>query len=231
MKAVHEMTEVPVMGQRYLVPCVEITADDIKGYCEGMLKGWWPVMGPEHEDARFFDFPHSHWHFDARFMSARQLRNRAHRSFLLGKIGQQEAVFVLTFPLTNHGNLRAPELRRKQCLRQMPEWERTLPALPKLERVLLAEGRTLKGNCKVCPHRGFPLASLPVAADGGVTCPGHGLRWHAETGKMLQRSAHQPVRSRLLNVCTNDRSEPYLGRDAHERKWACQRIYTKGRAP
>lgn len=22
-----------------------------------------------------------------------------------------------------------------------------------------------------------------------------------------------------------------VGRDAHERKWACQRIYTKGRAP
>ena len=53
MKAVHEMTEVPVMGQRYLVPCVEITADDINvEHTPGQVgrRPMWVNFG-EHRDA------------------------------------------------------------------------------------------------------------------------------------------------------------------------------------
>jgi hypothetical protein len=31
-------------------------------------------------------------------------------------------------------------------------------------------------DCRICPHRGTPLSSLPVDGDGGVVCPAHGLR-------------------------------------------------------
>jgi nitrite reductase/ring-hydroxylating ferredoxin subunit len=193
------MTTPPVEGEFYLVPCVHVTAEHIKaGGCDGMSPGWWAVMGPEHEDAKFFDFPHRHWHYDARFLSASQVRNRGRRSHRV-TLGEHE--FILGFPLTNHGTLGAPEMRRKRCRSATPPaWHVTLPNLPKLERALRTEGRTLRGNCKVCPHRGFPLASMPVEADGGITCPGHGLRWHAETGEMLPRGAHRPVRAQGLRV-------------------------------
>jgi nitrite reductase/ring-hydroxylating ferredoxin subunit len=227
VQRIDEITETPIIGRFYLVPCVEVTAEHVKQGCSGMLTGWWPVYGPEHEDTKFFDFPHRHWHYDARFLSDRQLSNRGQHSTRRG------TEVVLALPLTNHGELRPPALRRKQCRRPVPEWQQTLPGLPKLERVIKAEGRTLRGNCKVCPHRGFPLASLPVMPDGSVTCPGHGLRWHAETGALVQRNAHQPVRSPLLAPRARP-SAPQIQvggwQEADDRSGACARLERRRRA-
>ena len=38
-----------------------------------------------------------------------------------------------------------------------------------------------------CYGRGFRLAGLPVQPDGTVVCPGHGLRWHLNTGRLVPR--------------------------------------------
>ena len=59
--------------------------------------------------------------------------------------------------------------------------------------------KQIKPNCRVCPHRAFPLSGLPVkeeritTIDGNCTtrrfveCPGHGLLWETETGRLLRR--------------------------------------------
>jgi hypothetical protein len=170
-----------------------------------MRPGWWPVFGPRHEDGELLGFPWQHYHFDPRFLTNKQIKNRT-RYRLLGK----EEIFGI--PLTDHGASSAehirqfapdhlkehkhiaavplppPEYRRLRCKRRMPEY--TNPALAvKLEPHFY--GRTLK-SCKVCPHRGLPLASLPVGEDGLVVCPGHGLRWDAKTGELAQVHVTSP---------------------------------------
>lgn len=201
LQRIDDMQSPPVIGQRYLVPCVRVAGPVgsrkplRRGVgsdgCEGMLPGWWPVIGPEHEDAAILAFPHQHWHFDLRFLSKSQVRNR--------RIGVEEGhassiARLLSFPLTNHGSLGTPEHRPRRCLREQPDWSAWMSVagrshrpeiMLKLERIALVKGQTLKA-CKVCPHRGLPLGSIP-AVDGIVTCPGHGMRWDASTG--------QPVRT------------------------------------
>ncbi len=210
MQRVDEMREPPIVGQHYLVPCVKIgdpkrraqlRHDEAPLGCTGMLQGWWPVVGPQHEDAAIFDFPHEHWHFDLRFLSAAQIANRSNR-FWDDKPAKPAT--LLSLPLTNHkGELGQPELRQRRCHREQPGWDAyfaaTLrknrpPNLVKLERITAIKGQTLK-SCKICPHRGLPLGSMPVV-DGIITCPGHGLRWNASTGEIVRTPG--PVRSQAL---------------------------------
>jgi len=209
LQRIDDMQAPPVIGQLYLVRCVRVAGpvgsrkrlrDGVgtKG-CEGMLPGWWPVIGPEHEDAALFDFPHQHWHFDLRFLSTKQLENRMRRPF---GGSMHDVAEMLSFPLTNHGDLSAPEYRKRRCFREQPDWSAWLTAtrprrpdkMAKLERVTLAGGQTLKA-CRVCPHRGLHLGSMPVV-DGIITCPGHGLRWHASTGELVRTRG--PVRAHAL---------------------------------
>lgn len=189
VQRIDELTEPPRIGETYLVPCVQVKLEHSRGPCFGVRIGWWPVIEPEHEDAEFINFPHQHWHFDSRFLTVEQMRNRCQRQAL------HKLDFILTFPLTNHDDhIAPPVLMPRRCRREQIIWRTPLPALPRLERHLLASGHGKLKGCKVCPHRGFPLASMPVEADGGVTCPGHGLRWNAQTGDLLPRGAHKPVR-------------------------------------
>lgn len=211
LQRVDEMTEPPVVGQVYLVPCVFIAGPPgsrkqlrdgtgPKG-CEGMLPGWWPVIGPQHEDAAIFEFPHQHWHLDLRFLGKVQVANR-----MFGReegTEAERAARLLSRPLTNHGALPAPEYRPRRCMREQPDWNDFLAAthrtrrpdnMAKLDRVTAIKGQTLK-TCMVCPHRGLPLGSMPVI-NGVITCPGHGLRWRADTGEVVRTPG--PVRSPAL---------------------------------
>jgi hypothetical protein len=42
-------------------------------------------------------------------------------------------------------------------------------------------------DCKVCPHRGIHLGSVP-ARGGLITCPGHGLDFDEQTGCVVRRT-------------------------------------------
>ncbi len=141
----------------------------------------WPVIGPQHEDAQFINFPHQHVHVDWRFVCDADFKfaTRAYRP-------------PLAVPLcTGHGTpnmfeLPPPMLKRRVCRREMPQWPlKQLAWLRPLEDAFA--GRCLKPGL-VCPHRGFPLKGLPPDADGVVTCPGHGLSFNAYTGLMVRRS-------------------------------------------
>ena len=46
--------------------------------------------------------------------------------------------------------------------------------------------KQLKEN-RICPHRGADLSTFTPDADGCITCPLHGLKWHVETGKLVRR--------------------------------------------
>ena len=46
-----------------------------------------------------------------------------------------------------------------------------------------AEHSLIDGH--ICPHQGTDLAGIITDRDGAITCPLHGLRWHARTGAAL----------------------------------------------
>lgn len=185
---VDEMTSPPIIGRYYLVPCVYVDHKIAEGRGRWLgpqqervtepyrqiQTGWWPVIGPRHEDAGLGFHPY-HWHYDMRFLAAWQMQERTRNG--------NDLVRIFGQPLSDYGGLIGPEYRRRKCARKMAVTNR----LETLRDALLPhyQEATLKGPCMVCPHRGIPLASLPTI-DGVVTCPGHGLKFYAATGRLIR---------------------------------------------
>lgn len=177
LQRIDEMTTPPVVGQAYLVPCVTLP--------QGLVV---PVMGPRHEDPEI-NAPRPHWHANPQFMSRDDLMSAITGAFL-GKYPDKTAILLalhdeetiaaqaLGVIVTADG---PPVEQERICIRPMPphpggNWLGVLEDL-------YAE-RTAK--CGRCPHRGFALG--PAAPDGTATCPGHGLRFDASTGRLVRRT-------------------------------------------
>jgi hypothetical protein len=177
-----------VVGQHYTVPCVQV--DDITVYPNEFLRPgeFVPVMVPPHEDARFFNFPHQHYHIDFRFVSD-DLWDRLRHSPTVHSCVIAESL------------LARPDLHwlRLRCTRTMPEFP-AAEALPPNARIgdydgLVESLCTMEayylGTCLdpeslICPHRRICLKGLPVENDV-VVCPGHGLAWNVKTGALVPR--------------------------------------------
>ena len=150
----------------------------------GTWRNWtrdWVILGPWHEDAEIIGFPDHHYHLDPRFIS-RGVWNPE-------PVTTKDLMYFLAAPLMAAVN-PAPSwvtptpigLRRRKMQRQVsaelmaalfaePPWGR------KLREVYC--GQHLRGT--VCPHRGADLRGFEPGADGMVTCPLHGLRFHVES--------------------------------------------------
>lgn len=179
MPRLDALTEPPIVGRYYLVPCVKTPRD------EDYPPAWVPVLGPMHEDRTTIGFPFEHYHHDLRFSSPAALA-RISRDADAGGAARGPLDQVLADP--GH-TLPAPEWRRRRCHRAMPEASGQPWWLAAMERA--HAGARLKA-CRICPHRGLPLASLPVAPDGTVTCPGHGLTFNISTGRLVRRAGSGP---------------------------------------
>lgn len=179
LQRIDEMSEPPVVGRFYLVPTCR--------YEYYRRTDLWPVIGPRHEDAEIFNFPHQHYHVDGRFLTARQ------RTYLnrWGRHGDDWVGTIGAAPLNVReewsGKVRPhPPLtwERRRCsdARVSYPWGGQ-PAVKKLR----AHHATDKLHCGdhgwICPHRGAHLGSVAPDAQGIITCPLHGLRWHADTGE------------------------------------------------
>jgi hypothetical protein len=179
MDRVDEMTSPPIVGRTYLVPCVRAPRD------AEFPPGYVPVFGARHRDYDLIGFPYDHWHHDRRFTTPRH--------FALGmriakERGAPALIFDQVLAVRTGADLPEPVWRPRKCWREMPAYPDQPPRwLPDLEDAY--QGKRLRGACKVCPHRGLPLASLPASPDGTVTCPGHGLRWNVSTGRLVRRTA------------------------------------------
>lgn len=166
-----DLREPPVVGKFYMVPVIRNY-----WYCGKM--GDWPVIGPMHVDADFFNFTTAHYHVDARFISPsmedRLINGTFYASSLQGVVGG--------VPLSDRSNpvpKGRPMLARRKCYRstygnsyqERPEIKALnahygAPAQP----IDLADGRRL------CPHRKVDLSQFPADENGIVVCPLHGLR-------------------------------------------------------
>lgn len=183
LQRVDQLTEAPIVGRFYLVPCVRTRYSG---------RWWVPVQGPPHSDPDLGEAA-EHYHYDARFfgpalwgwirpdssISDRRLRSLAIVQHIRDDNGPPVIPIVL----------EGPVLRRKRCTGAMPEWPlyQSLPGAAKFSRFEAQYTNKTLGGCKVCPHRGLPLGSIPPNERGEIVCPGHGLRWCAQTGKLIRQ--------------------------------------------
>lgn len=177
-----ELREPPVVGCFYMVPVVN-------DYPWHGRRRTWPVLGPMHDDAEFFNFSEPHYHLDIRFLETRQLpfvRKHAEGAlnYAPGDVrfdGDLESAAVLIYPVVSRGDplpKGRPALARRRCQRASFHCPVVDGRISKMrahygepaEPIRLADGR------KLCPHRKVDLSQFPPDTDGIVTCPLHGLR-------------------------------------------------------
>lgn len=191
MQRADRLKEPPVVGRYYLVPSIlwdreysgygRKVREHLRAIQESSGATWWPVWGIKHEDTEHFNFPYLHYHIDPRFLTRRQWAHFKNRR--LSPLGA-----VQGSPL-NHSELLGgppkPVLRRKRCTSAHSEWEHCdAVSVTSLNRAFKDTICRSGKRGLVCPHRQFPLGTVEVR-DGVVTCPLHGLRIDAATGRCL----------------------------------------------
>jgi len=180
LERVDELKTAPVIGRPYLVPAVPFRSEWLEsrtGWSELKTWPWVPVMGPRHEDAEHLNFEWEHYHFDWRFVPRHMLR--------MSTVSRGRNRFFARVATGSMVHLERLEHRRFVCARRMPIFPRSLAQgwMAALEAAYATH--RLRKDCAVCPHRGMRLAGQPTNADGLVICPGHGLRWDLESGRLV----------------------------------------------
>lgn len=173
-----------IVGKRYRVPVV-ILKNRPKAL--SLL----PVIGPQHEDKEFINFPARHWHPDRRFITQEwfddlEADGASHWAIALTLYpSTHSSAFVhhaTNEPMVVDGGRRVMTCKRlveSFCERdgKPPRW------LPKLE----AAYKDDRLRNMICPHRGISCVGVIPEADGGIVCVGHGLKWNPKTGEMISR--------------------------------------------
>ena len=180
MERIDDLREPPAVGRIYLVPTVryriyEYTAD-------------WPVIGPKHTDAEIIGFPHPHYHMDVRFVSKRHAECLVGRSLWTARdIYMIAAAVPLSIRVPGGGIEPHPPIiyRRRKCIRAGRHPERWAPWHVDLTNAYADASIVQTPAGPVCPHKGAPLGSIAPDADGVITCPLHGLRFCAKSGRCL----------------------------------------------
>lgn len=182
LERIEDVSE-PEIGRFYLVPTV-------RGEWLGMVRDW-PVLGPEHRDKDCFNFPHSHYHFDQRFLPERRWK---------GFWRDVQASPLQTHDLINPDGLPKPVYRRRRLLRLVHPGTAVILKMHTvrtggLEALNCLVGRYAglqarhDGRGWVCPHRQVPLNGQTIQPDGSIVCPAHMLRIDAATGLVLPSMA------------------------------------------
>ena len=180
-----ELRNPPVVGKNYMVECVFGTISNIGPHT--IPPRWWPVFTPSHQDSIYFpryrtfwkdgeatdevyyeddpETPHHH-HVDPRFTGTDY--------YTPYEIENQN------FHVTIRPESKV-QLREMTCVREMP----IQILFTGFGKNFLEDHNGKKLNrCKICPHKGTPLASMPVV-DGKITCPAHGLQFDCKTSKCV----------------------------------------------
>lgn len=165
-----------IIGKLY-----EVAAIEVRNWYG--LDGFIPIVGPEHQDVEFINFPWDHWHIDWRFASQKIVRHFDYRplnhlyAYVVMRVGTNGIPIAFGEPV----------IKRMTCKREWPEypWQQA-NWLPDLTR----QFRCAKIVNGVCPHRGIPVSAMHREGDV-LTCPGHGLQWNAVTGLLHTSTGDQ----------------------------------------
>jgi Rieske 2Fe-2S protein len=182
IQKVSEIEGEPEVGKHYLVLCVQ----------HRLSEQWIPVVGVPHDDKEYIGVPDVHYHHDVRFMSESRIEELSNTQ-VERPTGAAYAMvrIVLTANLVGK-----PVYKRRKCRRTMPSFPTELrckhnPLFPSraqwFPELEAAYKDTTLSSCLRCPHRGMSLKNLPKDGQGNVVCNGHGLKWNADTGKLVSR--------------------------------------------
>lgn len=163
-----------IQGKFYQVPCVKVTEWH-------RFKGWLPILGPFHEDAEFVKFPWMHYHLDWRFVPQRVFDDM---SAYRGPAYVHASVIQCPNRMGDITISAGPELKRMKYKRPTPAYPSSAATwLPQLTDKYV-DAKIVRG---LCPHRGIPVEAM--VRDGDIlTCPGHGLRFSASTGRICRQA-------------------------------------------
>lgn len=188
VKKVKSLCRPPTVGQAYFVECVFGTLSNIGPHA--IPPRWWPIFTPSHQDSVYFsryrtiwneegeavdetyyeddpETPH-HYHVDPRFC-----RDNFYTPYEIEN---------KSFHTTIRGESKI-EIREMVCVREMP----VQVLFTGFGKNFLDDHKDKKlRGCKVCPHKGTPLSSMPVV-DGKITCPAHGLQFDCKTERCVSK--------------------------------------------
>jgi nitrite reductase/ring-hydroxylating ferredoxin subunit len=168
----------PVVGRFYIVPVVTTKWH----HCIEP----WPVIGPIHTDAEFFNFEAEHYHIDGRFLTARQIK-------MVENCAPWRSVPAELQAAPLHAGkdevLPKPVLAKRRCSSSHVVYQHGDKVQIKELRSHYAGQQCERGKAGwVCPHRKASLGSVEVVG-GIITCPLHGLQIDAATGVVI--SSHE----------------------------------------
>lgn len=185
LQRVTTLREPPIVGRFYLVPTVE--------YIWGRRQDAWPVFLPKHEDAEHLNFRYSHYHVDPRFLSAVQRRHVTAWSEEVGEerwrreveqVAQRSPLSRVEYGASESDPHGPIVWRRRRCSQARIEYHYHDHIDRKLRPAFAGRVCHRSQTGWICPHKRFPLGSI-APVDGVVTCPLHGLRIDAESGRVL----------------------------------------------
>lgn len=186
---VDEAPEV-LVGSRYIVNAA-YTVPNLMPYAGALI----PLLGPQHEDAEIIKFPHEHWHIDWRFVNdglRGSVLNYLRKKYVFiqrrEKYERESELLGLVLTQAHMGTVHPHEM---MCWREHDTWTADPSFMYALESAY-ADKRACKD---VCPHRGISLKGAPgdPVLPGLRVCPGHGLAWDIETGRLVRRAFQPPV--------------------------------------
>ena len=179
MKRVSELTSEPEVGKYYLVPVVV----NLSGYA-------CPVLGPEHEDREYIGVARNHYHYDLRFVADALIEHFCGHMLRTRPITCDPVELMMIFIHFTDIVKGKPAERKMKCRRRMPKFPLEVGAQEALWMKPLEDAyANTKLNCARCPHRGMPLSKDNADENGVVVCPGHGLAFNINTGKLVSRLA------------------------------------------
>lgn len=173
-----------VLGRVYLVPSVGVIYR-IAGYDRGE---WAPVIGDWHADPEL-GANFSHIHYDRRFIPNKRLSLINPASIINQDL--LRPLKIVTDDITWKPQPLC-RLRARDSIDLALDPPRNCPPFnPESKRRWMDLEDRHAGDrlseCRRCPHRGFDLRHIPADENGVIVCPGHWLKWRADTGELVRR--------------------------------------------
>ncbi len=205
MKAYPKITTLgapPEVGRRYMVPTVTYP------WLRSKVRAW-PVFPNLHDDAEHLKFPHTHYHVDPRFLTEAEVRMVARYNAwgtapadrdwyaeacagsqrfpqLSRALGGRSVVDGYPVRADGHYLHPRPVWRVKVCRRaEVRYFHGGAPTIRAMHGAFEGAQCASSKSGWMCPHKRYPLGNVAADAAGVITCPLHGLRVDAATGKVL----------------------------------------------
>lgn len=180
MERIDRLKGLPIIGQKYLVPCIIEQRSPLTKWIEDfgrmtpieiMQYEVYPIINHLHTD-RENGQNYPHYHIDFRFTEFKSIT-----SF---QVRETKSKYHFTNYTRYHiiGDLPKIEYHPLKLLRldQMAITDVRMIGKSKLKHKCIHKGK--------CPHRGYDLSQEPII-DSKITCPLHGLQFDAITKQLI----------------------------------------------